>query len=356
MEWEAGLYIAIRRPGALTDYLRSADEAQLLIAQGDLDRDVTVEVSRSSGRVAMRAGDVPELQPIFDRHLGSLHPPDLEAANEPATDTAEQAVRPQPETTPVEPPKSPGREPVPETEAAGTPLPERPARRQPAPLPPAPSRPAPSRPAPSRPAPWQPPSDVPHGGDEVGDAPHRTPDLQHLEARTPTRGRALRWILGIGFALYLITILALLADDGPRQASEPPTSAFYARTDANIRDAPTVRGTRVLGTLRRGDRVDGEMVTNTQTQVPWIRIGSGPYAGAYVWGELMSDRPRPDLRLVNQRYRVDVDRPVMREPFAGAQAIGRVQRGERVTVIGTTDDLWAEIRFQDQVGYVFIGD
>ena len=85
--------------------------------------------------------------------------------------------------------------------------------------------------------------------------------------------------------LVAVAAFAFWPDRTVPVAEEPEEEIAYTITDSvYVRSLPTRKGSRVLGELKVGDRIN-IVPTLAGAQPDWLKIKDGPYVGGYVWRE-----------------------------------------------------------------------
>jgi hypothetical protein len=59
------------------------------------------------------------------------------------------------------------------------------------------------------------------------------------------------------------------------EASNPEAQIFFAMTDANLRDKPTISGSAILGKLPRGSQVTGIIQPGSGVDGGWLELSDG---------------------------------------------------------------------------------
>jgi TolB-like protein len=127
--------------------------------------------------------------------------------------------------------------------------------------------------------------------DEYWD-PDEDSDSGEGRARRYLGGDLVPRLIGIGFVLLLIAGIAgatFWPSRSPPVAEEQEEVLTYTITSSvYVRSLPTRKGSRVLGKLDAGDKIN-IVPTLAGAQPDWVKIKDGPYVGGYVWRE--STRP-----------------------------------------------------------------
>lgn len=134
------------------------------------------------------------------------------------------------------------------------------------------------------------------------------------------------------------------APDEVTQADEIGSSTYYAVRETNIR-ARASTSTPIVGKLLRGADVYGIVIEAEDNAKRWLKITSGPYRGYYVsaeWNLASQTRPQIDGSMAGYRKTSDVT-AAYREPSTSSEVIRQLPPGTPVTLIGITNDGWAEV-------------
>lgn len=184
------------------------------------------------------------------------------------------------------------------------------------------------------------------------------------------------WIFGALFlVLGLVRCVGGLGDNGPGSsmsspgmdsatdaaatdaaaaaaAAAPPTYEGYTVRDVNLRSGPD-RNAALSGELGRGAAVVGEWVDAGGER--WLRLTSGPYAGAYAWSGNLNERAPPPLFGSGRTLEAVQDQSIYQAPQYNSSILGTVTTGQRIQTVGQTDSGWVEIPMEGLgVGYVRI--
>jgi len=129
-------------------------------------------------------------------------------------------------------------------------------------------------------------SDQEWTADEEWDAEDDRPGRDYVSPGLAPRMIALvvALLLIVGFVGYTFW------PDGPEPVAEEPEEilTYTITSGVYVRSLPTRKGSRVLGKLEAGDKIN-IVPTLAGAQPDWVKIKDGPYVGGYVWRE--STRP-----------------------------------------------------------------
>lgn len=126
---------------------------------------------------------------------------------------------------------------------------------------------------------------------------------------------------------------------GAGEASAKRVSLF-AVAEANLRDAPSLQGSKVVGSLKRGEKVSGTVVTDERGK-PWLKIDG---AGGFVSLANLAETEPPVLANLDGSDRIATARCTILETAAAAAATKVILKpGAAVRLVGTTADGFAEL-------------
>jgi uncharacterized protein YgiM (DUF1202 family) len=167
-----------------------------------------------------------------------------------------------------------------------------------------------------------------------------------------TQGGGLGWLVPAVIAGILL-VIAMMVFGGRLKSITQPSQSFYVTRTVNLRSAPTSIGSRVLGSLTRGTRVEGRIVPDAAPDAQYVKIGEGPAKGRYLWSRNLSPNPRPGLRSGGFAARARRATPLYAEPDSAAEVLDNLPKGTGVVVIGSVDGGWYELSLRrGGVGYV----
>lgn len=288
----------------------------------------------------VRAGDIPELQPLFGQSNSAAG-----RKGQLERDTAPSLGSP-PSSAPPDGP-GPGSGPPQPPQAAVMGAPE----RQPPPL---------ATMASARSSTAQP----------ISPAAPKTP-------RTPETSKSglKGFLIWAGFcSLLLITLVAVFGNRTsqtpqdqvsettstgtlppiPSQYSTPygqPANAYITR-QTFVRNSPASGGVAV-GELLRGEYVTGTWSVGSDGISRWLRLNSGRFVDQYLWSENLSEVAPPTLaQTLSGTLTVERSSQLLARPADGSALLTTLSPGTRVQVSGETYDGWVEVlRPRGGVGY-----
>lgn len=134
-------------------------------------------------------------------------------------------------------------------------------------------------------------------------------------------------------------------DTAEKAVSEPgsgvaETATLYASAEANLRDKASLDGSKVVGSLKRGEKVTGTLVTDERGK-QWLRMVGG--AGFVSLANLAKAAP-PALANLDGSDRVTTAQcTVLEGAAAGAASKMVLKPGAAVRLVGTTADGFVEV-------------
>ena len=139
------------------------------------------------------------------------------------------------------------------------------------------------------------------------------------------------------------------AASGPQEVATERLS-FFAVAEANLRDAPTLDGSKVVGSLKRGEKATGTLVLDDRGK-QWLKIGD---AGRFVSLANLSKSQPPALASLDGSDRITTGScPVLETTAAEAAVKVTLKPGAAVRLIGATADGFTEFALPGGgVGYV----
>lgn len=122
---------------------------------------------------------------------------------------------------------------------------------------------------------------------------------------------------------------------------------FFARRNLPILAGPMAGGA-VLGTLSRGDEVQGVF----EGTGSWVRLTSG--TGGYVPSDALQESAPPALdRSTAEEYFALESAPIFSAPSDGSTEVGTLRAGSKIRIAGTVNGEFAEfVRHDKSIGYV----
>ena len=128
------------------------------------------------------------------------------------------------------------------------------------------------------------------------------------------------------------------ASAGPGEAAQEKLD-YFAVGEANLRDRPTIEGSKILGSLKRGEKITGTL-TGDERGKQWVKVET---TGQYVSLVNLSKSVPPSLATLDGSDRVTTARCSMLESAASGAAIKTaLQPGAKVRLIGATADGFTE--------------
>jgi hypothetical protein len=134
-------------------------------------------------------------------------------------------------------------------------------------------------------------------------------------------------------------------DQSGTSASEKPSAAqpvreeYYALAKANVRDKPTLNGSRVVGSFERGEKVSGTTEAEAGGRI-WLKLDNG---GGYVSLANLSKVEPPVLTTVDGSDRiVRGSCSLLEKPAAGSSIKTSLKKGVEVKNFGKTANGFAE--------------
>lgn len=134
------------------------------------------------------------------------------------------------------------------------------------------------------------------------------------------------------------------AETTTEQGAEPGEAAqekldYFAAADANLRDRPTIEGSKIVGSLKRGEKITGTLVGDERGK-QWVKVDT---TGQYVSLVNLSKSAPPSLATLDGSDRITTGRcSVLETPAAGAAVKTALQPGAKVRLIGATADGFTE--------------
>ncbi|NIJ38086.1 uncharacterized Zn finger protein (UPF0148 family) [Sphingopyxis panaciterrae] len=128
------------------------------------------------------------------------------------------------------------------------------------------------------------------------------------------------------------------APDGAKPAGE--SASLFAVAEANLRNAPTLDGSKVVGSLKRGEKVTGTLVTDERGK-QWLKVdGTGRFVSL---ANLANDQP-PTLATLDGSDRIATAQcPVLETAAAASATKMTLKPGAAIRLVGTTADGFAEL-------------
>lgn len=176
-----------------------------------------------------------------------------------------------------------------------------------------------------------------------------------------------RWPMPLVAVGIVLTVAALyfwlfIADDLKRgsgmsateagEVSNPEAQIFFAMTDANLRNKPTISGSEILGKLPRGSQVTGVIQPGSGVDGGWLELSDGNGFVALI--NLSQFQPPALVKLLNdQIWAADGLIDVWATTLADSNLLDRLREGSKLTLVGTTADNFIEVKLADgRYGYL----
>jgi len=136
------------------------------------------------------------------------------------------------------------------------------------------------------------------------------------------------------------------------EASNPEAQIFFAMTDANLRNKPTISGSDILGKLPRGSQVTGTIQPGSGDDGGWLELSDGNGFVALV--NLSQFQPPALVKSLNdQPWVADGFIDVWTTTLADSKLLDRLREGATLTLLGTTADNFIEVKLADgRYGYL----
>jgi hypothetical protein len=129
------------------------------------------------------------------------------------------------------------------------------------------------------------------------------------------------------------------ADTGEVRAAAE-TATLYAVAEANLRDRASLQGSKIVGSLKRGEKATGTLVTDERGK-QWLKLDGG--SGFVSLANLAKAVP-PALASLDGSDRITTAQcTVLESPAAGAAAKTVLKPGAAVRLVGTTADGLTEV-------------
>lgn len=162
-------------------------------------------------------------------------------------------------------------------------------------------------------------------------------------------------LAGLYFWLFILddlkrdtTSSEAVATDG----ASPDAKIFFAMTDANIRDKPSLSGSNILGKLPRGSQVTGVVQSGSDGKTGWLTLSDGNGFVALV--NLSQFKPPVLAKTLNdQIWIADGLLDMWATPLPDSILLERIRPGEKLTLAGVTADNFLEVKLTGG-GYGYI--
>jgi uncharacterized protein YgiM (DUF1202 family) len=178
------------------------------------------------------------------------------------------------------------------------------------------------------------------------------------------------WIVPAAITATLIVITALyywlfLADDMRESAGDPEVSteagtsveakAYFAMTEANVRDKPTTVDSSILGKMPRGSQVTGVVKLGADGKSSWLELTDGK--GFIAMVNLAESEPPEITKALNDKIWVaDATMDIWSTADISGNLLERVSEGTKLTLSGLTANDFIEVKLpKGGVGYLADG-
>ena len=175
------------------------------------------------------------------------------------------------------------------------------------------------------------------------------------------------WLVPFAAVVTVLAVAALyfwlfIADDLTRDSDMPAAEAgevstpepqiFFAMTDANVRNKPTISGSDILGKLPRGSQVTGTIQPGSGVDGGWLELSDGNGFVALV--NLSQVQPPVLVQSLNdQSWVADGLIDVWATTLADSDLLDRLREGAPLTLVGTTANNFIEVKLADgRYGYL----
>lgn len=129
----------------------------------------------------------------------------------------------------------------------------------------------------------------------------------------------------------------------PSPTKEEPadqSASLFAVAEANLRDRPTLRGSTIIGALKRGERATGLLMSDERGKA-WLKLDR---TGQFVSLANLSKTQPPRLKTLDGSDLVTTARcSVLDAPAAGAMTKKILKTGAAIRLVGSTADGFAEL-------------
>ncbi len=171
-------------------------------------------------------------------------------------------------------------------------------------------------------------------------------------------------ILVLGLLYYYVFINDDRSNEGGTPTAElsqtqivtPQTVQLFASTIANIRDKPSMEGSQIIGKLKRGDAVGGQLVAGAAEADEWMELSEGK---GFVSLVNLSETQAPALKTSFGQKTILLAGPVdmWNAPTREAQLLDRLSKGLSISASGITENGYLEIILKKGgVGYAADGE
>lgn len=126
---------------------------------------------------------------------------------------------------------------------------------------------------------------------------------------------------------------------GAGESAAKPATLFVV-AEANLRDTPTLQGSKVVGALQRGEKVSGTLVTDERGK-QWLKLDG---SGRFVSLANLAEAQPPALKTLDGSDRIATAQcTVLASAAAGAATKTLLKPGAAVRIVGSTADGFVEL-------------
>lgn len=162
-------------------------------------------------------------------------------------------------------------------------------------------------------------------------------------------------LAGLYFWLFVMDDLSRDATSSETAAidgTSPDAKIFFAMTDANIRDKPSLSDSNILGKLPRGSQVTGVVQSVSDGKTGWLTLSDGNGFVALV--NLSQFKPPVLVKTLNdQIWTADGLLDMWATPLPDSILLDRIRPGTKLTLAGVTGDNFLEVKLAGG-GYGYI--
>ena len=196
------------------------------------------------------------------------------------------------------------------------------------------------------------------------------PSSGNVPLELPEEAPKRPWVVPAAIAATLIVIAALyywlfLADDMRASAGDSEVSteagtsveakAYFAMTEANVRDKPTTVDSSILGKMPRGSQVTGVVKLGADGKSSWLELIDGKGFIAMV-NLTESEPPEITKALSDKIWVADATLDIWSTADISGSLLERVSEGTKLTLSGLTVNDFIEVKLpKGGVGYLADG-
>ncbi len=162
-------------------------------------------------------------------------------------------------------------------------------------------------------------------------------------------------LAGLYFWLFIMDDLTSAATSPESTAINgvlPDAKIFFAMTDANIRDKPSLSDSTILGKLPRGSQVTGVVQSGSGPNADWLKLNDGNGFVALV--NLSPIKPPVLVKALNdQAWTADTLLDMWATPLPDSSLLERIRPGTKLTLAGVTAANFLEVKLAGG-GYGYI--